>query len=58
MNFAVDVKRVLILGIDSVEYDLVERWNLTNLMQEEYGRTRLWLGREPPVFMHYFLYAL
>ncbi len=36
-----EVNRVLILGIDAVEYDLVERWSLDNLKQEEYGRSRL-----------------
>lgn len=36
-----DVKRVLILGLDAVEYDLIERWDLANLKQEEYGKTRL-----------------
>ncbi len=43
------IERVLVLGIDALEYDLVERWNLANLQQEEYGKTRLPLypGEEP-----------
>jgi hypothetical protein len=36
-----EIRRVLILGIDAVEYDLVERWNLENLKQEEHGKTVL-----------------
>ncbi|MGC9553755.1 MAG: alkaline phosphatase family protein [Thermoplasmatota archaeon] len=35
------VDKVLVLGIDAVEYDLVEKWDLDNLKQEEYGKTRL-----------------
>ncbi|EMR75324.1 hypothetical protein MBGDF03_01013 [Thermoplasmatales archaeon SCGC AB-540-F20] len=30
--------RVLILGIDALEYDLVEEWDLKNLKQKEYGK--------------------
>lgn len=30
--------RILILGIDSLDYDLVEEWNLKNLKQLEYGK--------------------
>jgi predicted AlkP superfamily pyrophosphatase or phosphodiesterase len=33
--------RWLVLGLDALEYDLVERFGLKNLMQEEYGRTNL-----------------
>jgi len=29
------------LGIDALEYDLVEEWDLKNLKQEEYGKTEL-----------------
>jgi len=31
--------RVLILGIDALEYSLVEEWNLKYLKQKEYGKT-------------------
>lgn len=31
--------RVLILGIDALEYTLVEEWNLKYLKQKEYGKT-------------------
>lgn len=31
--------RVLILGIDALEYDLVEKWDLKYLKQLEYGKT-------------------
>ena len=43
------IKRVLILGIDALEYDLVEQWNLQNLKQKEYGKIQLPLqpGQEP-----------
>lgn len=33
--------KVLILGIDALEYTLIKQWNLKNIMQEEYGKTRL-----------------
>ena len=36
-----EINRVLILGIDALEYDLVEEWDLKNLKQEEYGKTEL-----------------
>ncbi|MEF8849112.1 MAG: hypothetical protein V5A68_08295, partial [Candidatus Thermoplasmatota archaeon] len=44
-----NIKKVVILGIDAVEYYLVEKWNLENLKQEEYGKTILPLlpGQEP-----------
>ncbi|MFW6121636.1 MAG: alkaline phosphatase family protein [Petrotogales bacterium] len=44
-----DCKKVLILGIDALEYDLVEQWDLKNLKQKEYGKTELPLvpGQEP-----------
>jgi len=35
------IKKVIILGIDAVEYDLVEEWDLKNLKQKEYGKTIL-----------------
>lgn len=31
--------RVLILGIDALEYNRVKEWNLQNLMQEDYGKS-------------------
>lgn len=31
--------RIIILGIDALEYDLVEEWNLKYLKQKEYGKT-------------------
>ena len=40
------VKKVLILGLDALEYDLVEKWDLKNLKQEEYGKTILPISRE------------
>jgi len=44
-----NVKRILILGLDAVEYDLVEEWDLKNLKQKEYGKTTLpiYAGEEP-----------
>ena len=30
--------RVLILGIDALEYNLVEEWDLKYLKQKEYGK--------------------
>jgi len=43
------IKKVIILGIDAIEHDLVEKWNLKNLKQKEYGKTKLPLlpGQEP-----------
>ncbi len=32
-------KRMLILGLDGLEYDLVEKFDLKNLKQNEYGKT-------------------
>jgi len=34
-----DSMRVLILGIDALEYNRVEEWDLKHLKQVEYGRT-------------------
>jgi len=33
--------RILILGIDALEYDLVEEWDLKHLKQVEYGKTKV-----------------
>jgi len=33
--------KVLIVGIDALEYDLVEEWNLRHLQQKEYGKVRI-----------------
>ena len=33
--------RVAILGLDGLEYELVEKFDMKNLMQEEYGKTDL-----------------
>jgi predicted AlkP superfamily phosphohydrolase/phosphomutase len=33
--------RVLILGIDALEYNRVEEWDLKNLKQKEYGKTQV-----------------
>jgi len=43
------VNKIIILGIDALEYDLVEQWDLKNLKQEEYGKTILpiYSGEEP-----------
>lgn len=43
------VNKVVILGIDALEYSLVEKWNLKNLKQEEYGKIELpiYFGEEP-----------
>ena len=43
------ISKVIILGIDAIEYDLIEKWNLKNLKQKEYGKTILPLssGQEP-----------
>ena len=35
------INKVLILGIDALEYDLVEQWDLKHLKQREYGKTIL-----------------
>jgi len=43
------ISKVIILCIDAIEYDLVEKWDLKNLKQKEYGKTILPLsfGQEP-----------
>jgi predicted AlkP superfamily phosphohydrolase/phosphomutase len=33
------IEKVIILGIDAIEFDLIEKWNLNNLKQKEYGKT-------------------
>jgi len=33
--------RVLILGIDALEYDLVKEWNLQHLLQKEHGKVQV-----------------
>ena len=38
--------RVLILGIDALEYDLVEEWDLKNLKQKEYGKITVPITKE------------
>jgi len=45
-----NIKRVLILGLDALEYELVEKWDLKNLKQEEYGKTILPLSKEDGYF--------
>ncbi|EMR73483.1 hypothetical protein MCGE09_00587 [Thaumarchaeota archaeon SCGC AB-539-E09] len=32
---------IFILGIDSLDYDLVEKWNLQNLKQLEYNKIKV-----------------
>lgn len=44
------INRVLILGIDALEYDLVKEWDLKNLKQEEYGRVELPIKKEEGYF--------
>lgn len=33
--------RIFILGLDGLEYNFVEKWNLKNLKQKEYGRVKV-----------------
>ena len=35
------ISKVIILGIDAIEYDLIEKWDLKNFKQKEYGKTIL-----------------
>ena len=44
------IKKVVILGIDSLEYELVKKWKLKNLKQEEYGKVNLPLKRDDGFF--------
>ena len=44
------INKVLILGIDALEYELVQQWNLQNLMQNEYGTTQLPINKEDGYF--------
>ena len=43
------IQKVIILGIDAIEHDLIEKLNLKNFKQKEYGKTILPLspGQEP-----------
>jgi len=43
------MNRVLVLGFDALEYDLVELFNLKNLKQVEYGKVELPLKPEDPI---------
>jgi len=38
--------RIFILGLDGLEYDLVERWNLVHLKQREYGKLEVPIDKE------------
>jgi len=42
--------RVMIIGIDALEYELVKKWNLNNLMQEEYGKVTLPITKKDGYF--------
>lgn len=44
------VKKVCILGLDALEYDLVEKWDLKTLKQKEYGKVELPLNKGDLVF--------
>ena len=49
------IKRVCILGLDSLEHDLVEKWDMKTLKQKEYGKVRLPLSKSelaytPPIW--------
>lgn len=35
------MKKIIIIGIDGLEYDLVKKWKLKNLMQSEYGKVEV-----------------
>jgi len=41
--------RIVILGLDGLEYDFVERWNLKNLKQREYGKLEVPINKEKGV---------
>ena len=49
VNVSQKISKVIILGIDALEYDLIEEWDLKYLKQKEYGKTILPLspGQEP-----------
>lgn len=49
-NLSKNIKKVCILGLDSLEYDLVEKWDLKTLKQNEYGKVRLPLSKNKKVF--------
>jgi hypothetical protein len=38
--------KCFVLGLDGIEYDFVEAWNLKNLMQVEYGKIQVPLGKD------------
>ena len=44
-----NIQKVIVLGIDAIEHDLIEKLDLKNLKQKEYGKTILPLspGQEP-----------
>jgi predicted AlkP superfamily phosphohydrolase/phosphomutase len=35
------MQKLLVLGLDAIEYDFVVKWNLTNLLQNQYGKIRV-----------------
>ena len=47
---------IMILGLDGLEYNFVEKWNLTDLKQKEYGKIKVPISKEtgapasPPVW--------
>jgi len=42
--------KIFVFGLDGLEYDLVEKWDLTCLKQLEYGRTVVPINDEPSFF--------
>mgnify|MGYP000642665177 CR=1 FL=1 len=38
--------RIIILGLDGLEYDFVERWNLKNLKQREFGKLEVPINKD------------
>ena len=50
MGIGMTIDKILILGVDALEHDLVEKWNLKNLKQKEYGKTHLPLTKEDGYF--------
>jgi len=38
--------RIFILGLDGLEYDLIEEWNLVHLKQQEYGKLKVPVNKE------------
>lgn len=39
-------RKIVILGLDALEYDLVEKWNLNGLRQAEYGKIKVPINKE------------